>query len=64
MAKELKLNDFDPMLTASTAIANERFDVSTDDIKVDLVDQSGTYYGIEDVKYNPDTQTIEIQFSH
>lgn len=60
---DLKLTDFDPMLTASTAIANESFNVSTEDIKVDVVDQSGTYYGIENVKYNPDTQTIEIQFN-
>lgn len=57
-----KLTDFDAMLNASTAAANNRFDVSSEDIKVDVVDQSGTYFGITDVRYNPDTQTIEIEF--
>jgi hypothetical protein len=59
---ELKLTDFDPMLTASTAIANETFNVSTEDITVVLEDQSGSIYLIEDVKYDPDNKSINIIF--
>lgn len=59
---ELKLVDFDPMLTASTAIANETFNVSTDDITVVLEDQSGSVYLIKDVKYDPDNKSINIIF--
>jgi hypothetical protein len=58
---ELKLNDFDRMLTASTAIANESFDKSTEDITVVIEDQSGSVFYIEDVKYDPDNGSINIQ---
>ncbi|MFE1145186.1 hypothetical protein [Streptomyces rochei] len=64
MPKDLKLNDFDQMLTASTAIANETFDVSTDKIVVQIEDEDGELYVIEDVKYNPMTGGIHLKFNH
>ena len=60
---ELKLNDFDQMLTTSTAIGNE-LDVSSDDICVQLEDEDGQLYYIEDVKFNLQTQSIHIKFNH
>lgn len=64
MPKDLKLTDFDPMLTASTAIANESFDKSTDDIIVMVEDEEGEVYTIQDVKYNPDSGAIHLKINH
>lgn len=61
---ELKLTDFDPMLTASTAIANEAFNVSSDEVLIKIEDEDGELYEIEDVKYNHMTRAIHIKFNH
>jgi len=61
---DLKLNDFDQMLTASTAIANESFDVSTENLIVQIEDEEGDLYVISDVNYNPMTGAIHIKFTH
>lgn len=61
---ELKLSDFDPMLTASTAIANETFNVSTEEILIQLEDEDGEIHDITDVVFNPMTRAIHIKFSH
>ena len=61
---ELKLNDFDQMLTASTAIANEWFDVSTHKVLIQIEDEDGVTYDVTDVEFNPDTKAIHIKFNH
>lgn len=60
---DLKLTDFDPMLTASTAVANESFNKSTDDIVVVVEDEEGDMHTIVDVKYNPMSGAIHIKFN-
>jgi hypothetical protein len=60
---DLKITDFDQMLTTSTAIGNE-YDVPTEDILVQIVDEDDEIYDIKDVKFNLRTRSILIEFSH
>jgi hypothetical protein len=63
MDKQLKLSDFDNMISASTSIGNS-LDVSSDDIVVQIEDEDGELYDISDVVFNPMTRAIHIKFNH
>lgn len=60
---ELKINDFDEMLTTSTKIGNE-FGLDSENIMVQIVDEDGEVYDIQDVKFNLQTRSILIEFNH
>ncbi len=64
--KEMKLSDFSEMLqtSASKAVIEADEYPSTGDVEITLVDETGAEYYIEDVKFNPETGTITIEFDH
>lgn len=59
---ELKIDDFDQMLSTSTRVGNE-LGVDSENILVQIEDESGEIYDIVDVKFNLRTRAIHIQLS-
>lgn len=59
---DLKIDDFDKMLSTSTRVGNE-LGVDSENILVQIEDESGEIYDIVDVKFNPMTKAIHIQLS-
>lgn len=60
---ELKIGDFDQMLSASTGVGNE-FGIDSENITVTVRDEDGELYDIVDVKFDLQTRSIHLIFNH
>lgn len=60
---ELKIKDFDQMLSTSTGVGNE-FGVDSENITVQIEDEDGELYDIQDVKFDLQTRSIHLIFNH
>lgn len=60
---ELKISDFDEMLSTSTKVGNE-LGVDSENILIQIEDGDGELYDIVDVKFNMRTRAIHLIFNH
>lgn len=59
---ELKLSDFNEMIRTSSEVGHEL--TGEENFNLQIEDEDGTLYDIQDVKFNLRTKSIHIKFNH